>query len=445
MKKKLALLALSTVLAFSMTACGNSNADQTPADDATTDDAATDDTATDDAATDDTATDDAAEPAAEGNAAKPLVWFNRQPSNSSTGELDMTALNFNKDTYYVGFDANQGAELQGTMVKDYIEAHKDEIDRNGDGVIGYVLAIGDIGHNDSIARTRGVRKALGTSVEKDGAIVSDPVGTNTDGSATAVQDGEVAGLVVRELASQEMKNSAGATWDAATAGNAIGTWTSSFGDEIDVVVSNNDGMGMSMFNAWSKANNVPTFGYDANSDAVAAIADGYGGTISQHADVQAYLTLRVLRNALDGVDIDTGIGTADDAGNVLTDDVYVYKEDQRSYYALNVAVTADNYNDFLDSTVTYAPVSNQLSEDTHAKKKVWLNIYNAADNFLSSTYQPLLQNYDDLMNLEVEYIGGDGQTESNITNRLGNPDEYDAFAINMVKTDNAASYMGLLK
>ncbi len=33
----------------------------------------------------------------------------------------MTALNFNKDTYYVGFDANQGAELQGTMVKDYIE------------------------------------------------------------------------------------------------------------------------------------------------------------------------------------------------------------------------------------------------------------------------------------------------------------------------------------
>lgn len=443
MKKKLALLAMSTVLAFSLTACGNSNADQTPADDATTDDAATDDT-TDDAATDDT-TDDAAEPAAEGNAAKPLVWFNRQPSNSSTGELDMTALNFNKDTYYVGFDANQGAELQGTMVKDYIEAHKDEIDRNGDGVIGYVLAIGDIGHNDSIARTRGVRKALGTAVEKDGAIVSDPVGTNTDGSATAVQDGEVAGLVVRELASQEMKNSAGATWDAATAGNAIGTWTSSFGDEIDVVVSNNDGMGMSMFNAWSKANNVPTFGYDANSDAVAAIADGYGGTISQHADVQAYLTLRVLRNALDGVDIDTGIGTADDAGNVLTDDVYVYKEDQRSYYALNVAVTADNYNDFLDSTVTYAPVSNQLSEDTHAKKKVWLNIYNAADNFLSSTYQPLLQNYDDLMNLEVEYIGGDGQTESNITNRLGNPDEYDAFAINMVKTDNAASYMGLLK
>ena len=299
-----------------------------------------------------------------------------------------------------------------------------------------------------LARTRGVRKALGTAVDKNGEADSAPAGTNTDGKASQVQDGsiEVGGktYVIRELASQEMKNSAGATWDAATAGNAIGTWSSSFGDSIDVVVSNNDGMGMSMFNAWSKDNGVPTFGYDANSDAVAAIAEGYGGTISQHADVQAYLTLRVLRNALDGVDVDTGIGTADDAGNVLSSDVYVYKEDERSYYSLNVAVTADNYKDFTDSTVVWEPVSKQLDASAHPTKKVWLNIYNASDNFLSSTYQPLLQKYDDLLNLDVEYIGGDGQTESNITNRLGNPGQYDAFAINMVKTDNAASYTALL-
>lgn len=384
------------------------------------------------------------------NSTKPLVWFNRQPSNSSTGEIDMTAMNFNDDTYYVGFDANQGAELQGQMVLDYITAHADEIDRNGDGVIGYVLAIGDIGHNDSIARTRGVRSALGTGVETDGAVDASPAGTNTDGTATVVQDATIeAGgktYTVRELASQEMKNSAGATWDAATAGNAIGTWSASFGDEIDIVVSNNDGMGMSMFNAWAKDNKVPTFGYDANSDAVAAIAEGYGGTISQHADVQAYLTLRVLRNALDGVDVDTGIGTADEAGNQLEEGVdYRYSEEERSYYALNVAVTADNYKDFTDSTKVYDKVSNQLDSSKSPEKKVWLNIYNASDNFLSSTYQPLLENYDDLLNLKVDYIGGDGQTESNITNRLGNPGEYDAFAINMVKTDNASSYTSILE
>lgn len=433
MKKKLALLAMAAVLGLSVTACGSSDSKDNSADKGAADSG------------------DAAGDSASGEVAnkdKPLVWFNRQPSNSTTGELDMTALNFNENTYYVGFDATQGGDAQGEMVRDYIEANIDKIDRNGDGVIGYVLAIGDIGHNDSIARTRGVRKALGTGIEKDGNVNSEPIGTNTDGSAKVVQDAtlEVGGktYTIRELASQEMKNSAGATWDAATAGNAIGTWASSFGDQIDVVVSNNDGMGMSMFNAWSKDNEVPTFGYDANSDAVAAIAEGYGGTISQHADVQAYLTLRILRNALDGVDINTGIATPDEAGNVLSEDVYTYNEEQRSYYAMNVPVTAENYQDFMDSTQIYADVANQLDESTSPSKKVWLDIYNAADNFLSSTYQPLLQKYDDLLNLEVEYIGGDGQTESNITNRLGNPGQYDAFAINMVKTDNAASYTTLL-
>ncbi len=436
--KKYLIFVLVFVLALALVACGDKT--EAPADKASSDAAPAEAAPAEEAVP--------VEVAKVENKDKPLVWWNRQPSNSSTGEIDMTAMNFNDKTYYVGFDANQGAELQGQMVVDFIKAKGAEIDRNGDGIIGYVLSIGDIGHNDSIARTRGARKALGTGVEVDGAIVPAPVGTNLEGKATEVKDGEITigdkTFIVRELASQEMKNSAGATWDAATAGNAIGTWSASFGEQIDVVVSNNDGMGMSIFNAWSKENKVPTFGYDANSDAVAAIADGFGGTISQHADVQAYLTLRVLRNALDGVDINTGIGIADAAGNVLTDEDYKYVEAERSYYALNLAVTADNYTEFMDATKPYAPVANQLDAEASPKKNIWLNIYNSADNFLSSTYQPLLQNYDDLLNLNVEYIGGDGQTESNITNRLGNPDQYDAFAINMVKTDNAASYTAIL-
>ena len=437
MKKALALT-LAAAMALSLAACSGDTSSASGSTAGTGEDAA-------DAST---STSTASESGTVANKDKPLIWFNRQPSNSTTGALDMDALTFNDNTYYVGFDANPGAELQGKMVADYIAAHADTIDRNGDGIIGYVLAIGDIGHNDSIARTRGVRSALGTAVEGENGIVSDPVGTNMEGNASQVQDGsiEVGGktFIVRELASQEMKNSAGATWDAGTASTALTTWSSSMGDNIDIVISNNDGMGMAMFNIWSKANGVPTFGYDANADAVAAIAEGYGGTISQHADVQAYLTLRLIRNALDGVDINTGISTADAAGNVLSDDVYYYDEESRSYYALNVAVTADNYEDFMDSTVPYAPVANQLDASTSPEKTVWLDIYNAADNFLSATYQPLLEKYDDLLNLKVDYIGGDGQTEGNITNRLGNPSAYDAFAINMVKTDNASSYTSLL-
>ena len=411
MKKKVLALSLAAAMAFSLAACGGGG--------------------------------EGGDTVA--NKDKPVVWYNRQPSNSTTGELNTEALNFNEDTYYVGFDANQGAELQGQMILDYIKTNIDKIDKNGDGIIGYVLAVGDIGHNDSIARTRGVRSALGTAVTKDdGTIVSDPVGTNTEGKSEFVQDGklEIDGktYIVRELASQEMKSNAGSTWDAPTAGNAITTWASSFGDQIDIVASNNDGMGMSMFNAWSNKEKVPTFGYDANSDAVKAIANGYGGTISQHADVQAYLTLRVIRNALDNVDMDTGIGTEDAAGNVLSEDVYKYDEATRSYYALNVAVTKDNYEDFLDSTVIWEPVSKQLDKETSPEKKVWLSVYNSNDTFLGGTYQPLLEKYDNLLNLNVEYVQGDGQSEGSVSDRLTNPSAYDAFAINMVKTDNAVTY-----
>ena len=393
------------------------------------------------------------------NAEKPVSWFNRQPSNSQTGELDMDALTWNEDTYYVGFDAKQGAELQGQMIYDYIVEHGAALDRNGDGIIGYVLCIGDIGHNDSIARTRGARKALGTAVpdkyqgketiETIDDVDSQPIG-NTDGSATDVQDGKIVvadgtEFTVRELASQEMKNNSGATWDAPTAGNAIGTWSAAFGDQIDVVVSNNDGMGMAIFNAWSQAEGVPTFGYDANSDAVAAIADGYCGTISQNADVQAYLTLRVLRNALDDADIMTGISIPDAAGNCLSEDLFYYDEATRCFYALNGAVTSENYEAFLDATAPNPLFSNQLEEADAPVMKVWLDIFNSTDNFLNATYLPQLQNYDKILNLDVEYVKGDGQTEANITDRLANPAEYDAFAINMCKTDNAAAYMAKLR
>ena len=90
----MALLTMAAVLALSVTACGSSDSGSS---------------------SDDSSSSSSSEVA---NKDKPLVWFNRQPSNSSTGELDMTALSFNDDTYYVGFDANQGAELQGLMVLD---------------------------------------------------------------------------------------------------------------------------------------------------------------------------------------------------------------------------------------------------------------------------------------------------------------------------------------
>ena len=165
-KKKVFALMMAATLALSLAGCGGSSSG-------------------------DSKSSGSSDSSSVANKDKPLCWFNRQPSNSSTGELDKEALNFNKDTYYVGFDANQGAELQGEMVVDYIKANADKIDRNGDGVIGYVLAIGDIGHNDSIARTRGVVRHLEQELKMVTKLTSKPAGTNVDGKAKVVQDAKI--------------------------------------------------------------------------------------------------------------------------------------------------------------------------------------------------------------------------------------------------------------
>lgn len=200
---------------------------------------------------------------------KPLIWFNRQPSNPSTGELITADLTYNEYTAYVGFDAAGGGDVQGKMITDYIKAHMKDtdkngkliLDKNGDGTIGYVLCIGDQGHNDSQARTRGIRKALGTL--KDNSIEA---GTKQEGKITI--DGKEYKVV--ELEAAEMKQGT-ETWNASVAADTSYAWFQKRGLQIDLCISNNDGMGMGAYNKWAKNAEVPTFGYDANTDAVQAI------------------------------------------------------------------------------------------------------------------------------------------------------------------------------
>ena len=49
------------------------------------------------------------------------------------------------------------------------------------------------------------------------------------------------------------------------------------------------------------------------------------------------------------------------------------------------------------------------------------------------------------MNLNVTYVMGDGQNESSCTDKFVNLGNYDAYAINMVKTNSGANYTDKLK
>lgn len=369
------------------------------------------------------------------NKDKPLVFFNRQPSDPTTGKIDMTSMNWNDKTYYVGFDAAAGGAVQGQLITDYLaKADPAKIDRNGDGVIGYVLCIGDVGHNDSKARTEGIRKALGTwngstdpTNSKEGSVV---VGGKT--------------FKVVELEGKAMTGTDGSTWNANAATEAMGGWATKFGTQIDMVVSNNDGMAMGCLQASNYPAGVPIFGYDANADAIEAIGAGkLSGTVSQNVDAQATATLQVLRNLLDGLtgsDVYTkGISEPDQYGNQISAPV-AYWADQKAVMAANSGVNSENWQMYTAGTRDAG-----VKQSTAPAKKVLLTIYNAGDNFLSSSYIPALQYYAPLLNINLTIVQGDGQNESSCLDKFTNLSNFDAYAINMVKTNSASNYLDLLK
>ena len=368
------------------------------------------------------------------NKDKPLVFFNRQPSNPTTGKIDMTAMNWNDKTYYVGFDAMGGGSVQGKLITEYLANADASIDRNGDGVIGYVLCIGDVGHNDSQARTEGIRKALGTW-----AGSTDP-GTVQEGS---VFIGGTSYKVV-ELEGKAMTGTDGSTWNANAATEAMGGWATKFADAIDLVISNNDGMAMGCLQASNYPTGVPIFGYDANADAIDAIGGGIlTGTVSQNVDAQATALLQVLRNLLDGLtgeDVySKGILTADNYGNKISAPVQ-YWADVKAVMAENSGVTIENWQNYASGKRDMG-----IKQTDAPKKKVLLTIYNSADNFLSSSYLPALKYYAPLLNIDLTIVQGDGQNESSCLDRFTNLNNFDAFAVNMVKTNSGADYTDKLK
>lgn len=368
------------------------------------------------------------------NKDKPFVFFNRQPSDPTTSAIDMNSMNWNDKTYYVGFDAAGGGAVQGQLILDYLATAPATTDRNGDGTIGYVLCIGDVGHNDSKARTEGIRKALGTW---DGT--TDP-GKAKEGSV------KISGKTYKvvELEGKAMTGTDGSTWNANAATDAMSGWATKFGDKIDIVVSNNDGMAMGCLQASNYPAGVPIFGYDANADAIEAIGAGkLTGTVSQNVDAQATATLQVLRNLLDGLtgaDVyKKGISEPDKYGNKISAEME-YRADTKALLAHNSGVNKANWKDYKAGSRDQG-----IKQNNAAKKKVLLTIYNSGDNFLSSSYLPALRYYAPLLNIDLNVVQGDGQNESSCLDKFTNLNSFDAYAINMVKTNSGKDYTDKLK
>ena len=162
----------------------------------------------------------------------PVVFINREPSAE-----DM-ALNGN--FCYVGADARQSGTFQGQIIAET----ENKGDWNGNGVVDYVMIMGDPENVDAQYRTEFSIKAL------------------TD-----------AGLAVNKLFEQR------GDWDQTKGQELAATALSQYGNDVDVIFCNNDAMALGAYQAIVDAGrtvgqDIYLVGVDALDECQAMVQDG---------------------------------------------------------------------------------------------------------------------------------------------------------------------------
>lgn len=318
--------------------------------------------------------------------------------------------------------------------------------------LNYVLLIGQIDHNDSAARTRGIREALGTrpTTHLTNPNQEEPVvGTKAFGGHT---------FTVTEIEHAEQRNTSGATWDQQTAHDTAQTWISKHANDswketdgtidnaqgIQFFVSNNDGMAVGAIGASNWVTGMPIFGYDSNADALQYIKQGkIMGTINQNASDQAAGIFMALRNGMDGLtgaDVYTkGFSEAGDYGQLSS--AFTYNSTNKSLLVNNFAITAANVDQYLNKTAADLIDTGVTQKEGGAAKNILLTIYSNTDTFLHSNVLPLMELYQDKFNLTYTKVEGDGNSDQSLLDSITSSNAMDGYAINMVKTTSTANYL----
>jgi len=232
----------------------------------------------------------------------PIVFLNREPEEADMQSYDKV--------WYVGAKAEQSGTQSGEIIADYFTENPDA-DKNGDGVIQYVMLQGEPGHQDATLRTEYSIKAI-----------------------------EEAGFKTENLASDT------AMWDKAKATDLMKAFITGQGlDKIEAVLCNNDDMALGAIEALKaegynqsaddKSKYIPVVGVDATAPALEAMKDGsLLGTVLNDAVNQGQATINVAIAANAGQEINE-----ENVGYPVTDGKYVWID--------YVKVTIDNYQDYM--------------------------------------------------------------------------------------------------
>lgn len=193
----------------------------------------------------------------------PVVFFNVEP------EADVLAAN--PGNYYVGAKAEESGVMQGEALISYWN-NAEGADRNGDGVLQYVMIMGDPGHQDSILRTEYSVKTI-----------------------------TEAGIAVEEVACDV------ANWARADGQDVMARIIAAH-DDIEAVICNNDEMALGAIEALKAAGYlvdggtfIPVVGVDCNAEAKIAIKEGtMYASVFNDAYGQADAVVKLCKLIVDG-------------------------------------------------------------------------------------------------------------------------------------------------
>ncbi|GFI61285.1 D-galactose-binding periplasmic protein [Clostridiales bacterium] len=195
--------------------------------------------------------------ALEENPSVPVIFFNREPvfEDIMRGER----------IYYVGTDSKQTAVLQGRAIVESLY-RRPEMDKNGDGVLQYVMIEGEMGHQDTIMR-----------------------------SDYSVQTIAEAGIHLQKL------DSGTADWNRVRAKALMEQWIELYGDDIELAICNNDDMALGVTDVLEAADiSVAVFGIDATGVGMEALSEGkLWGTVDCNGTAQGQAVLSLAAGIAD--------------------------------------------------------------------------------------------------------------------------------------------------
>ena len=182
----------------------------------------------------------------------PIIFFNRE-----LVEEDLERWN---KLYYVGADAFESGDIQGDILVEICEKDFRLVDKNGDGVVQYVILEGEAGHQDSIVRTMHVINQI-----------------------------TEAGIQVEKLADEI------ANWNREQGYAKMIQWLKTLENQIEVCISNNDDMALGAIDALKHEGYTPSsdiwpiiLGIDATQEGADAVLNQeMAGTVLNDSKGQA--------------------------------------------------------------------------------------------------------------------------------------------------------------